>query len=159
MRKFPFSKMTFNMLLAVLAAVVLVAINEAGYISSNAAIQRLEQAQSTRRALDRLVREMLSLESGLRGYLLTGNSQYIESYAENAKAIDGSISRLHGLLREFPEDSSDFAELSNQISRRLSELDHRLVCLRRSSQDDFGPRSAGTGCRVHPARLDQGAAA
>ena len=67
MRKFPFSKMTFNMLLAVLAAVVLVAINEAGYISSNAAIQRLEQAQSTRRALDRLVREMLSLESGLRG--------------------------------------------------------------------------------------------
>ena len=135
MRKFPFSKMTFNMLLAVLAAVVLVAINEAGYISSNAAIQRLEQAQSTRRALDRLVREMLSLESGLRGYLLTGNSQYIESYAENAKAIDGSISRLHGLLREFPEDRSDFAELSNQISRRLSELDLSLQ-LRRNGNED-----------------------
>lgn len=135
MRKFPLSKMALNMLLALFAAVVLVAINEAGYISSNAAIQRLDQAQNTRRVLDRLVREMLSVESGLRGYLLTGNSQYIEPYAKSAKSIENNVSELHGLLREFPEDSSDFTELSNQIAKRMSELDLSLQ-LRRSGNDD-----------------------
>ena len=135
MRKFPLTRMSFNMLLALLAAVVLVAVNEVGYFGSHTAVQRLEQAQATRRTLDRLVREMLSIESGLRGYLLTSNAQYIEPYAESAKSIERNINELHGLLQGLPEDSSDFTELSNQIARRISELDLSLQ-LRRNGNED-----------------------
>ncbi|MBF5003051.1 CHASE3 domain-containing protein [Diaphorobacter sp. NR2-3-3-1] len=127
--------MSINMLLALLAAVVLVAVNEVGYFASHTAIQSLEKAQTTRRTLERLVREMLSIESGLRGYLLTGNAQYIEPYAASAKNIEHDINRLHGLLQSSPEDSRDFTELSSQIARRISELDLSLQ-LRRSGNDD-----------------------
>ncbi|QNP47849.1 sensor histidine kinase [Diaphorobacter aerolatus] len=135
MRKSPFTKMSINMLLALLAAVLLVAVNEVAFMSSHAAIERLDKAQTTRRTLDRLVRGMLSIESGLRGYLLTGDVQYIEPYAASAKSIDTNIHKLHDLLQGMPEDRSDFIELSSEIARRISELDLSLQ-LRRNGNED-----------------------
>ena len=126
MRKFPLTKMAVNMLLALLAAVVLVAVNEAGYISSHSAIERLEKSQSTRRTIGLIVRELLSAESGMRGYLLTGDARYIEPYAQSAKGVETHINELHQLLADAPEDSSDFTELSSLIARRISELDLSL---------------------------------
>ena len=135
MRKFPLTKMAVNMLLALLAAVVLVAVNEAGYISSHSAIERLEKSQSTRRTIGLIVRELLSAESGMRGYLLTGDARYIEPYAQSAKGVETHINELHQLLADAPEDSSDFTELSSLIARRISELDLSLQ-LRRSGNED-----------------------
>lgn len=135
MRRFRLTKMTINMLLALLAAVAMVAVNEAGYLSSNAAMERLEHAKNTRHTLDRLVREMLSVESGLRGYLLTGDMRYVEPYAKSARGIEAEIPRLHSLLLASPEDSADFSALTGYISRRLSELDLSLKLRREGNED------------------------
>lgn len=135
MRKFPLTKMSINMLLALLAAVVLVAVNEVGYIRSHRAIDRLEQAQATRQTLDQLVRDMLIVESGLRGYLLTGNQQYIEPYAQSAQSVEKNINILHQLVQNKPEDSADFIDLASQVAQRISELDLNLQ-LRRAGNED-----------------------
>lgn len=135
MRKFPLTRMTVNMLLAFFAAVMLLGVNEVGYISSHSAIERFEKAQSTRHTLDRLMREMLSIESGLRGYLLTGNAQYIETYAKSAQSIEKSIHDLHGLLADSAENSQDFTDLSSQIARRISELNLSLQLHREGNED------------------------
>ena len=135
MRRFRLTKMAINILLGIFAAVLLVAINEVGYMRSHSAMERLDKAQATRRVLDKVTRGMLSLESGLRGYLLTGNALYIEGYAKSATDIDIQISRLHQLVRDSQEDSSDFAELSSQVARRISELDLSLKLRSRGNED------------------------
>ncbi len=135
MRKSPLSRMAINMLLAIFAAFMLVAINEAGYINSHSAIEKMKQAQATRRGLDRLTREMLSIESGLRGYLLTGDVKHIEPYGKSAQTVETTVSDLRELLKNNPEDSSDFADLSYEIAQRFSELDQSLQ-LSRNSPDD-----------------------
>ena len=71
----------------------------------------------------------------MRGYLLTGDAQYIEPYAQSAKGVETHINELHQLLADAPEDSSDFTELSSLIARRISELDLSLQ-LRRSGNED-----------------------
>ncbi|WP_353234802.1 CHASE3 domain-containing protein [Diaphorobacter ruginosibacter] len=135
MRKPLFTKMAVNMLLALLAAVMLVAVNEAGYMSSNSAIEGLEKAQTTRRTLDRLARAMFAMESGLRGYLLTGEPTHLKPYIDNARQIETSLFELHALVSGSPVDVSDFTTLSRQIANRISELDMTLR-MRRGGHDD-----------------------
>jgi CHASE3 domain sensor protein len=66
--------------LAVLAALALVGINEAGYQRSHQALQQLAHSQATHSSVNRLLQDMLDAETGLRGYLLTGDERYLDPY-------------------------------------------------------------------------------
>ena len=67
--------MVISLPLAMLAAVIIIFINEASFQQSSNAVVSLEQAQQTGGAINRLVRQILDAETGQRGYLLTGDEQ------------------------------------------------------------------------------------
>ena len=128
-------KITISLPLAILAALTLVAINEAGFSRSNAALEHLAHSQSTHASVNRLLQSMLDAETGHRGYLLTDDSRYLEPYEGAVTTVHSNLEQLRMLMADSAEDLTDFSLLSGQISRKLSEMELSLH-LRRKGQED-----------------------
>jgi len=128
-------KIAVSLPLAVLAALSLVAINEAGFHRSHAALEHLAHSQSTHASVNRLLQSMLDAETGHRGYLLTGDDRYLEPYEGAVTTVHSNLDQLRMLMTDSAEDLADFSRLSGQISRKLSEMELSLH-LRRKGQED-----------------------
>ena len=128
-------KIAVSLPLALLAVGLLIGINETGYMRSHAAVAELARSHATRAALDRLLQNMLNAETGLRGYLLTGDERYLQPYEQAVATINTNLDELRLTYRSAPQDLDDFSQLSQQITRKLSELDLSLK-LRRQDNDD-----------------------
>jgi CHASE3 domain sensor protein len=72
---------SISLILALLAASVLIGINETGYNQSSRALDRIQGYTVTRNEVNRLLQHVLDAETGSRGYLLTGDPRYLEPYS------------------------------------------------------------------------------
>lgn len=123
MRWFAIPKMAISLPLAVLAAVILISINEAGFRLSTQATTNIEQAQATRGAVNRLLQHMLDAETGQRGYLLTGDPQYLTPYDVATSDINQTLNNLRLQYTANPDELAEFDILSRNVSRKLAEMD------------------------------------
>src|SRR6478752_5197378 len=73
-------KMAVNMASALFAFFTLIGISELSYDNSMDAMDDVAQAQLARGHVQRLLRDVLDAETGQRGYLLTGDTMYLEPY-------------------------------------------------------------------------------
>lgn len=128
-------KIAISLPLALMAALAVVAINEAGYQRSHAALEELDHTQKARASVTRLLQSMLDAETGLRGYLLSGEESYLEPYDSAITTVHANLDELRGLFLESAQDQGDFAQLAQQVTRKLSEMDLSLN-LRRKGQED-----------------------
>jgi signal transduction histidine kinase len=115
--------MAVSLPLAVLAAVALIGINEAGYWQSIEAADEIEQAQRTRGALHKLLQQMLDAETGQRGFLLTGDPRYLEPYSTATADINQNLDALHKMFAGQPQELLGFAKLASHTSQKLAEMD------------------------------------
>jgi len=129
------SKWAWSLVLAVLAALVLVGINEVGYRESGKALAEMERAQQARVAVDLLLQSMLDAETGQRGFLLTGDASYREPYDKALKEIDLHLARLRMLYADRPTQTAQIAQLSNHVSRKLAEMEMSLQLMRQGNED------------------------
>ena len=127
--------MAISLPLALLAACILIMINETGYNRSVAALDGMAQVQETRAAVNRLLQHMLDAETGQRGYLLTGEAGYLKPYENATAVINENLNLLRTLYMGQPEELKIFAELSRSVQRKLSEMDVS-VRLRKKNSDD-----------------------
>lgn len=123
MRWFAIPKMAISLPLAVLAAAILIFINEAGFRLSTQAVTRIEESQATRGAVNRLLQHMLDAETGQRGYLLTGDPKYLEPYDVATAEINQTLDTLRRHYTAYPEELAEFTLLSRSVSRKLAEMD------------------------------------
>jgi len=123
MRWFAIPKMAISLPLAVLAAVILISINEAGYRLSTQATTSIEEAQDTRGVVNKLLQHMLDAETGQRGYLLTGDPKYLEPYDVAIADVNQTLDELRRLYTPYPRELAEFASLSRNVSRKLAEMD------------------------------------
>ncbi|MBS0508522.1 MAG: CHASE3 domain-containing protein [Proteobacteria bacterium] len=136
-------RMTFSLPLALLAALLLVAINETGYQRSRGAVADLGRSYATRNALNQLLQNMLNAETGLRGYLLTGDQAYLPPYEQAVRAINGHLDGLRQTYAGLPEQSAEFAALAQQVAHRLQALDQSLARQARPGSDAASPAPRG----------------
>jgi len=128
-------KMAVSLLLAALAALALVGINEAGYRQSSRALADISEAQKVRATLNLILQNMLDAETGQRGYLLTGEASYRQPYDAAVKQVDGHLATLRQLYAEQPTERTQLAELSKHVLRKIAEMD-MSVRLRQDGKDD-----------------------
>ncbi|MDP9929699.1 signal transduction histidine kinase [Variovorax paradoxus] len=124
-----------SLLLAALAALALVGINEAGYRQSSRALADISEAQKVRATLNLILQNMLDAETGQRGYLLTGEASYRQPYDAAVKQVDGHLATLRQLYAEQPTERTQLAELSKHVLRKIAEMD-MSVRLRQDGKDD-----------------------
>lgn len=128
-------KMALSLPMVLLAAMVLVGINETGHMRSQHALEQMAQGMATRSDVNRLLRSMLDAETGQRGYLLTGNEAYLEPYDKAVATVQTNLDRLRNQFMTSPEDMQEFALLSRQISRKLAEMELSLRLRRKGNED------------------------
>jgi signal transduction histidine kinase len=127
--------MAISMPLAILAACVLIGINETGYNRSITAAQDIMEAQQTRAAVNKLLQNMLDAETGQRGYLLTGDPRYLEPYDTATASINQNLDDLRRLYMPYLNERDEFSLLSRSVSRKLAEMDVS-VRLRKQGNED-----------------------
>lgn len=135
MRWFVMPKMTISLPLAVLAACLLIGINEAGYKRSAAAMQDMAQAQSIRTELTTLLKLMLNAETGQRGFLLTGDPKYLAPYESALTEVNQNLGSLRELYASDPGELTEFSRLSQDVSGKMAEM-AVSVRMRKQGQED-----------------------
>ncbi|MBX9833421.1 MAG: CHASE3 domain-containing protein [Burkholderiaceae bacterium] len=128
-------KMALSLPMALLAAMILVGINETGHMRSQDAVEQMTHGQNTRSAVNTLLQSMLDAETGQRGYLLTGNETYLEPYDKAVATVQTNLDRLRNQFMDSPDDMQEFALLSRQISRKLAEMELSLRLRRQGNED------------------------
>ena len=128
-------KMALSLPMALLAAMILVGINETGHMRSQDAVEQMTHGQNTRSAVNTLLQSMLDAETGQRGYLLTGNQTYLEPYDKAVATVQTNLDRLRNQFMDSPDDMKEFALLSRQISRKLAEMELSLRLRRQGNED------------------------
>lgn len=128
-------KIAVSLTIAVIAAVLMVSINEAGYKRSLQALDTLTKTQATRAKLNLLMQQMLDAETGLRGYLLTGEERYLEPYNSASAAISSSMDDLRGIFIMDPKELATFTPLACQVERKTSEMELSLRLYRQGNDE------------------------
>jgi signal transduction histidine kinase len=108
--------------LAVASAAVMLFISEASYWRSVATLDALGEMNSTRVAIRGLERSVLDAETGQRGYLLTGRSEYLQPYERALTDIDASFHLLERHYAAEPQSLALLERLRALTQTKLSEL-------------------------------------
>jgi PAS domain S-box-containing protein len=82
------------------------------------------------RTLDETEARLVEAETGQRGYLLTGDDAYLDTYRTSIKNLDQVTGRLKDLTSDNPNQQKRIQALEPLIERKLAEL-QRTIDLRR----------------------------
>ena len=123
MRSFSMPKMAISLLLAILAACILIGINETGFNRSTAALDDIVEASRNRGSLNRLLQHALDAETGSRGYLLTGDPRYLEPYNAAVAEITQNLDNLRLLYTANADEFATLSQLGRNVQRKLAEMD------------------------------------
>ncbi|KGG97324.1 histidine kinase [Comamonas thiooxydans] len=99
------------------------------------ALDTLTKTQATRAKLNLLMQQMLDAETGLRGYLLTGEERYLEPYNSASAAISSSMDDLRGIFIMDPKELATFTPLARQVERKTSEMELSLRLYRQGNDE------------------------
>src|SRR4051812_38861418 len=127
--------MSISLALALLAACVLIGINETGYDRSSGALDDIAQAPRTRASLNRVLQYVLDAETGSRGYLLTGDPRYLEPYNAAVGELGQQLDALRLLYTPSADEFSTLAQLTRNVQRKLAEMDLSVRMRKQGNED------------------------
>lgn len=132
---FASSRGAISLILALLAALVLIGINETGYSQSSRALERIEEYTRIRNQVNRLLQHVLDAETGSRGYLLTGDPRYLEPYNAAAAEISQNLDSLRRSYSPEAPESALLAQLARNVQRKLAEMDMSVRMRKQGNED------------------------
>ena len=119
----------------------------AGQSRLNAANERVHASQLRQQALSEFIALLTDAESGQRGYLLTGDSSYLQPFTEAVATVGAALDQVREAYGG-RADSAEFQqeELRTLTGKKLGELEETLAL--------FKTRGAGPAVKV--VRTDEG---
>jgi signal transduction histidine kinase len=102
----------------------------AGQSRLNAANERVHDSQLRQQALSEFIALLSDAESGERGYLLTGESSYLQPYTDAVAKVEAALDRVHEAYGG-NDDSPEFHELRILTGKKLGELEDALALFKR----------------------------
>ena len=102
--------------------------------------------QAVREQLEAALADIMGAENAQRGFLITGDESYIESYRKSAAAIQNDIAAALSLTHDNPAQQLRLQKLEPLISADLEDLQRGLRAPRRSGSATL---HQGTGPNAH----------
>src|SRR3984893_4471951 len=102
----------------------------AGQSRLNATIERVHASQLRQQALSEFIALVSDAESGQRGYLLTGESSYLQPYTEAVATVEAALDRVREAYGG-SDDSAEFQELRILTGKKLGELEDTLALVKK----------------------------
>jgi signal transduction histidine kinase len=101
----------------------------AGQSRLNAANERVHDSEVRQQALGEFIALITDAESGQRGYLLTGESSYLQPYTEAVANVEHALDHVREAYGG--RDNSEFQELRILTGKKLGELEDALALFRK----------------------------
>jgi signal transduction histidine kinase len=124
-----------SLLLAILAACVLIGINETGHNRARAELDSVEREFTTRTAINRLLQQVLDAETGSRGFLLTGDARYLAPYDGAVAGIGQTLDSLRTAYAHGSQESAIVQQLGGNVQRKLAEMELSVRMRRQGNED------------------------
>ncbi|MEB3244770.1 MAG: CHASE3 domain-containing protein [Vampirovibrionales bacterium] len=130
-----------------------------GAVQEDAAYQQAERSQNINMALERLISELKDIETGIRGYIITGNYSYLEPYNSSLPNINKYDLMLENLIID-PTQTKNLPRLIKLTKKRLRISALSLKLMQTKGKDAaFNQVSTGDGklvmdaIRAHVAKM------
>jgi signal transduction histidine kinase len=107
----------------------------AGQARLNAADERVHNSEEREQALDDFLALIADAESEQRGYLLTGENSYLQSYRAAAQKLAPSLDRLHESYASGKEPLKEISRLRTLSRLKLGELDDTIALYDKAGLD------------------------
>lgn len=91
-----------------------------------ASMDEIQRRDQHIQQLDLLLRRMVDAETGVRGYLLTGNATYLEPYSESRAMLPDLIAAIDRDLQHAPVEGVAFERLKADIDAKLDWLERNV---------------------------------
>ncbi|MHB1768742.1 MAG: CHASE3 domain-containing protein, partial [Phycisphaerae bacterium] len=91
-----------------------------------AAQRRVSRASSIVQAADSVLIGLENIETGQRGYLITGDLSYLEPYHRGSVSIDQRIQRLGKLLPATAKNANLIADIRTLAAEKIAEIDQTI---------------------------------
>ena len=121
--------------IAVSLAVIVLSINEIGYLRVRESTQSRDEALQVRVVVDRLRVLVADAESAQRGYLLTNRADYKEPYALNLGELLAVIDRIKQLSMQRSSQRESLQQLAAAAEKKLGEM-REVIRLTEAGQRD-----------------------
>ncbi len=128
---------TFERKLPVLLFFVFLVLTAIGFIfyqntaSLQGAIEREKRTTEVFANLDAINTSLMAIDNGMQGFIITGNSTYLDSLSRSKQAISQSLNDLRQLKFNKLEQVEQYNALERMIAELLGETDRKIE-LRRS---------------------------
>jgi CHASE3 domain sensor protein len=83
--------------------------------------------QSTLLGINQLLAALINAETGQRGFLLTGNGEYLAPHENAVRQIPALMNRVRSGLADSPEHTAAYAEVEKLVGAKLAEMEHSLT--------------------------------
>jgi signal transduction histidine kinase len=124
----------FLLLLGLFAAVVLVNYRLAGQVLRNS--QRVEVSQQISTEGTTLLRNIIDMETGFRGYLLMGNEATLDTYYGGERELVGRFNRLRDALRASNAGTTHLVHLdaTQHLFKQWADYTHMMIDEKRAAK-------------------------
>ena len=97
-------------------------------------------------SLENVLADLVDVETGERGYLLTGNDRFLEAYEHGSQALPVDLERARQLTADNPAQQERLRTLTGAIDAKLAFV-QGIIALKRAGLGDSASRtvSVGTG--------------
>lgn len=115
-----------------LSLLVLLVSSSASYISIKSQMKNRSKVIKTQRGIDsvnQILIDLQNVETGQRGYLLTGEKTFLKPYYESRTSLPSSLSATHELMQETPRQARRIDSIRTLVTTRLDLL-NELVDLK-----------------------------
>lgn len=129
--------MLVSLPLAMLAAGILIFINDSSFQESRKALANIELAQKTRGDISNLMQQVLDAETGQRGFLLTGEPSYLAPYDRATADINQNLDTMRSLFVTSHDELVEFDAMARHISRKLAEMDLSVRMRKEGNEDGW----------------------
>ena len=82
--------------------------------------------QNTVDSLDGLLSLAKDAETGQRGFIITGRTEYLEPYSDAVTQIEREVVKVSKLMQDEPQQQARLRELKTSLANKLSELDETI---------------------------------
>lgn len=104
----------------------------------------VERADLTIRKANQVLRTALDRETSLRGYVITGNDEFLEPYQRSKGGITHELTALRELVADQPEQLQRLDAIEDSAAQ-WSAYSRNVIAVRRTGGDASGPVRSGVG--------------
>ncbi|QTD47440.1 CHASE3 domain-containing protein [Ottowia testudinis] len=114
--------MRMTLVIAAMCAMAIMWLNEDTYRRTTQTLTQIQKGHAARATINTLLRRLVEAESGQRGYILTGDRAYLESYDVALKEMNALLQRMNSIVPREMHESEAMLAFRHLLSQKVGEM-------------------------------------